>query len=118
MRPILVAFLLFLLTSCSTKYYVVRHAEKQTTPGNNDPELTDAGKQRAERLKFKLRNKKIAFIFATKTTRAMQTAAPTAAYFHLTPANYPPMTDSSFIAKLKGLNKNTLIVGHSNTVDD
>lgn len=111
-------FSLFLF-SCTTSYYVVRHAEKAAAEPNmsSDVPLSDAGKQRAEKLKEVLKNKKIAYIFSTNTIRTKTTAEPTANYFGLKTELYAK-PDSAFISKLKSLKKNTLITGHSNTVDD
>jgi len=51
--------LLFLfLGSCTTNFYVVRHAEKSSYPKEN-PELTEEGKDRAERLRVILLRKKL-----------------------------------------------------------
>lgn len=116
--------LLLLLTSCSHTYYVVRHAEKATpstgttmsTP--NDPPLSAVGEQRAQALKDALTGKKIAYIFSTNTVRTKSTAEPLRNLLSLNTQSYGPMPDSAFIARLKGLKRNTLIVGHSNTVDN
>jgi phosphohistidine phosphatase SixA len=112
------ALCLFLF-SCTTSYYIVRHAEKVTAEPNmsTDVPLTDAGKQRAKKLKEILKNKKIGYIFSTNTIRTKTTAEPTANYFGLKTELYTK-PDSVFINKLKSLKKNTLITGHSNTVDD
>lgn len=125
MKPVLfVLLIVFLVSSCSPQYYyVVRHAEKETSaPGstnmNSDPPLSADGKQRAEDLKAIMESKKIAYIYSTNYTRTKSTAEPTRAYFNLTLNNYSPVPDSAFIAKLKSLDKNVLIVGHSNTIDD
>lgn len=125
MRNCLVfAFMLALLTSCSQqRYFIVRHAEKAPTGNGSsmsatNPPLSDEGKQRAEDLKNELVTEKIGYIFSTNTLRTKETAEPTRAYFGLTTETYPPMPDDAFISKLKTLNKNTLIVGHSNTIDD
>ena len=111
-----------LFTACSRTFYIVRHTEKATIDGNNmmnnDPPLTEAGKERAEALKEILKTKKIGYIFSTNTIRTKTTAEPTRAYFNLATELYAPVPDSVFINKLKSLKKNTLIVGHSNTVDD
>ena len=122
---LLSALFALLLASCSTqRYYIVRHAEKAAVTGNaasmssTDPPLTAKGKQRAEDLKNLMQSKKIGYIFATNTIRAKETVAPTSAYFGLTTMIYPPMPDSAFITRLQELKKNTLIAGHSNTVDD
>lgn len=114
----------FLLTACSHTYYVVRHAEKGTAvPGEamtspDNPKLSPAGEQRALALKEVLKDKKVAYIFSTNTIRTQSTAEPLRALRGLKTETYRPIPDSAFIQKLKGLRKNVLIVGHSNTVDD
>jgi len=99
---------------------VVRHAEKADQEPNmtSDVPLSVAGQQRAVALKEVLKNKKISYVFSTNTIRTTTTAKPTADRFGLTIQTYGPRPDSAFIAKLKALKKNTLIVGHSNTVDE
>lgn len=119
-----VIVLLLLSASCSHTYYVVRHAEKQQPSQGvvmnspNDPPLSDAGAQRAERLKEILKHDKIRTVFSTNTTRTLTTAKPLADLEGITPVVYDLKKDSGFIPMLKGLKKNVLIVGHSNTVDD
>jgi phosphohistidine phosphatase SixA len=113
-----------ILTSCSHTYYIVRHAEKavpsagatMNTP--DDPPLSDAGTKRAEALKETLKDKQIKNIYSTNTKRTRLTAEPLSASSRLTIQTYGPRPDSLFINKLKLLSTNTLIVGHSNTVDD
>ncbi len=117
-------FLLSLISlicfSCTHAYYVVRHAEKATpAPGaGSDVALTPDGARRAGALKEILKNKKITYVFSTNTIRTKSTAQPTADYFHVSIETYGTKPDSAFIALLKSRKKNTLIVGHSNTVDD
>jgi phosphohistidine phosphatase SixA len=117
---IILSCIILVCSSCSQSYYIVRHAEKATQEANmsSDVPLTEKGKQRAEDLKKILSRKKIAFVFSTNTIRTKSTAQPTADYFHLTIEIYGPRPDSAFIALLKSKKKNTLVVGHSNTVDD
>ncbi len=119
---LLFLFISLLSTSCTTSYYIVRHAEKVPAEGSgavsSDPPLTDAGKERAEVLKDIMQTKKIGYIFSTNTNRTKSTAEPTRAYFNLETALYSPQADTAFINKLRSLKKNTLVVGHSNTVDD
>ncbi|WP_290793072.1 SixA phosphatase family protein [Flavihumibacter sp. UBA7668] len=124
MKQILpVLILSFLLTACSQKYYIVRHAEKaQESTGNamhtaGNPPLSAAGEQRAKDLAERLKQEKIQQIYSTNTSRTKQTATPTAERFSLRIETYGKI-DSAFIQQLKSLKKNTLIVGHSNTVDD
>jgi 2,3-bisphosphoglycerate-dependent phosphoglycerate mutase len=113
-------FILLIFSSCSQSYYIVRHAEKATaeTNMNSDVSLTDAGQRRAEALKEILKKKKIGYVYSTNTIRTKSTVQPTADYFKLTIEIYGPMPDTTFITKIKALKKNTVIVGHSNTVDD
>lgn len=123
MRNFLLFFsLCLLLTACSRKIYVVRHAEKAAANGNammsSDPPLTEAGKDRAESLKEVLKTKKIGYIFSTNTIRTKSTAEPVRAYYNLVTEMYPPSPDTAFIVRLRSLKKNALVVGHSNTVDD
>lgn len=114
------AFVLWAVSSFSQTFYIVRHAEKATQEPNmsSDVPLSNAGKQRADALKDLLKDKKITHIYSTNTIRTKTTAMPTADYFKLSTEVYGPRPDSAFISLLKTLKGNTLIVGHSNTVDD
>ena len=121
MRLTLVVISSLFLFSCSQTFYVVRHAEKAAAAGSamsSDVSLSDVGKQRAERLKELLKNKKIGLVYSTNTIRTKTTAEPTAYLFLLNINTYGPRPDSAFINLLKSQKKNTLVVGHSNTVDD
>src|SRR5688500_4636201 len=72
--------LLFTLSSCATKFYVVRHAEKESANSNmtSDVPLSAAGMARAEELKELLKDKKIVRIYSTDYQRTKSTAAPLA----------------------------------------
>lgn len=110
---------LFVLSSCSRSYFIVRHAEKApATNMSSDVPLSEEGKKRAERLQVVLHSKRIAYIYSTNTLRTKSTAQPTADFFKVPIETYGPFPDSSFISLLKTKKKNTLIVGHSNTIDD
>jgi phosphohistidine phosphatase SixA len=117
---IVMGLVLFVFSSCSHSYFIVRHAEKETAAsnGSTDVPLTATGQQRALALKEILKGKKIGYVFSTNTIRTKSTAQPTADYFHITPEIYGPRPDSAFITLLKTKKKNTLIVCHSNTIDD
>jgi phosphohistidine phosphatase SixA len=117
--------LLFTVTiiSCAQTFYVVRHAEKEVSDStasmmSNNPTLSKAGKQRAEALKELLKTDKIGYIFSTNTIRTLSTVEPVKNYFNLATEIYQPVPDEAFISRLLSLEKNVLIVGHSNTVDD
>ena len=113
----LVFFSCLILSSCTYKVYVVRHAEKSTSPPDN-PVLSDAGTARALSLRETLRNKKIRYIYSTNTTRTQNTAAPLGEVLHIKTVTYPARPDSNFIKTLKSNAANQLVVGHSNTIDD
>ena len=119
-RIISAPIIVLMMISCSHSYYVVRHAEKGiplvTAP--NDPPLSDAGKTRAESLKELLKSKKIRYIYSTNTIRTLSTAKPLSDAIAVPIVTYDPRKDSAFVAQLKKLKKNVLVVGHSNTIDD
>jgi phosphohistidine phosphatase SixA len=110
------------LAACQRHYYVVRHAEKVSpTSGGQpqpDPPLTERGEAMAQHLKELLLPKKIKHIFSTNTKRTLSTAAPLSQATGIQPQLYGNKPDSAFIRQLKNLKHNTLVVGHSNTVDD
>lgn len=122
-KSILLLATLFLLSCKATTYYIVRHAEKESSttmsstsmPG--DVPLSEAGKQRAQALKDLLQKENIKHVFSTNYIRTKSTAQPLADAIQVPVEIYDPK-DQQFISKLKSLNGNTLIVGHSNTVDD
>jgi 2,3-bisphosphoglycerate-dependent phosphoglycerate mutase len=113
----LFAFLLsaWALSSCTTSFYIVRHAEKSTTP-KEDPLLTEAGSQRAERLKTILEHKAIEKIYSTKTVRTLTTGKPLADAQSIQIETYEPKNQTALIETLKKSKQNTLVVGHSNTI--
>lgn len=128
MRILFLFFLLIYFSSCvSVKYFIVRHAEKEvpsagtvmTTPG--DPPLSAAGKVRAIELREELKTQNIRYIFSTNTIRTISTAQPLNNLRGATHIELYNTKDSLdyLIQKLKAIKKgNSLIVGHSNTVDD
>lgn len=107
------------LTSCTHRYYVVRHAEKAAPNAtmSSDVPLSAEGEQRAIALKNLLLNKDIDYIYATNYKRTRSTAEPLATALNTAINLYNP-SDTGFVERLKILKNNTLIVGHSNTVDD
>src|SRR5687768_17890657 len=72
-----------LFSSCTTTYYVVRHAEKEagttmtaTTVRTSDVPLSLEGERRAEALKNLLNNKSVNQIWSTNTIRTKKTVEP------------------------------------------
>lgn len=116
----LIAFItVFLLVSCKpATYFVVRHAERASSSTmTDDVPLSDAGKQRAEALKTRLQSENIRNIFSTNYVRTRSTAQPLVDAIGVPLQIYDPR-DTGFVTRLKALKGNTLVVGHSNTVDD
>lgn len=107
--------LTFGLACQSPKVYLVRHAEKSTSPAK-DPELTELGLQRAQDLAQVLGGKKIKAIYSTNTTRTRETAMPLSKKLGLAIQYYTPDTADKIVQNALKLKRNTLIVGHSNTL--
>ncbi len=94
--------------------YLVRHAEKQAD-GSRDPELTEAGKQRSERLASWLKDKDIQQVWSSDYKRTRYTAEPTLSKFGIDLIIYDPSDLTALREKLLSNRKNALVVGHSNT---
>ena len=120
MTKILFVLIIACFSSCTTTYYVVRHAEK-AAPGPNmtsDVPLSEAGEARAQALRTLLQGKKIRQIFSTNTIRTQSTARPLSEAIGVPVQVYAP-GDTAFVTRVKSGGKGAvLIVGHSNTVDD
>ena len=118
----LLAILGLCFISCSRTVYVVRHAEKITSPDSsgkmmtNDPPLSEAGKVRALVLKAELAKKNIRHIYSTNTIRTMSTAEPLSRAIKENVELYGNI--DSLINTIRSVKGNVLVVGHSNTVDD
>lgn len=121
-----VATVLFLASPAMAQpaVFLVRHAERaDTAPGATpamgaDPDLSEAGKARAESLATMLKDAKITAIFATEFKRTQQTAAPLAKALGLTVTTVPSKNTVDLVKQLKAAKGNVLVVGHSNSVPD
>jgi broad specificity phosphatase PhoE len=127
LRLLSVLCLALLLLSTATaaaqhSVFVVRHAERAdggaTGMTASDPDLSDAGKARAQSLVAALKDAGITAIFVTEFKRTQQTAAPLAAALGLQPTVVPSRDMAALIEKLKGTAGNVLVIGHSNTVPE
>ncbi|MCA1560949.1 MAG: histidine phosphatase family protein [Acidobacteria bacterium] len=103
--------------------FIVRHAERVVTkpPGTPytmiiDPDLSDAGRARAESLATLLKDAQITAIFATQYKRTQQTAAPMAKAAGLQVTIVHSDDVAGLIEKLKATAGNALVVGHSGSV--
>ena len=104
----------FFISSCTTRYYIFRHAEK--APGTGDVSLSDAGKQRAQALKEKIKGK-VQFLTSTNFKRTRETLQPLSEYSRLNIHVYNH-TDTVLLERYRKGNVSIAFAGHSNTVDD
>jgi len=99
--------------------FVVRHAERADSGGMTaaDPDLSAAGRARAESLANVLKDAGIVVVFATEFKRTQQTAAPVAKATGLSVTTAPTET-AALVEIVKATIGNVLVVGHSNTVPE
>jgi phosphohistidine phosphatase SixA len=102
--------------SKSTIVYLVRHAEK--VDQSEDPNLSEAGKERSLELSKVLKDVALVQIFSTNYKRTKETANPTAESKKITVELYDPSKLEDFAKKLKDLGGKHLVVGHSNTTPE
>src|SRR5438034_2623463 len=112
-----ISLLLATAADAAPVIFIVRHAEKATTGGNN-PGLSPAGHKRADALARILKDSQITAVFVTEFKRTQETAAPTARAAYLSPIVLPANDVPGLVAKLRALNGNALVVGHGNTIPD
>lgn len=101
-------------------FVVVRHAEK-ATDDPEDPRLSAAGLQRAQRLARLLADAPVVAVYATEFRRTRETGQPTANAHQLPVAAYfsrGPASESAARWRRDHDRGTVLIVGHSNTVPD
>lgn len=96
--------------------YLVRHAEK--SDAGRDPQLSDAGRQRALLLANMLRDAGITRIYSTDFIRTRDTAAPLASHLDLEIGIYDRQEMNAFISSLNQAGARSLVVGHSNTTPE
>lgn len=98
---------------------LVRHAEKDSAQAemSGDPDLSAAGKERAERLAKIAGKYRPGAVFSSDTKRTRQTAEPTAKRRHVEIQIYDPRKQADLVKQiLDSKTKRFLIVGHSNTI--
>ena len=108
-------FLLVATANAAPIIFIVRHAEKASS-GGNDPDLSPQGQKRAEALAHILKDSQITAVFVTELKRTQETAAPAARAAHLEPVVVPANDTGALADKLRALNGNALVVGHGNTI--
>src|SRR6266540_1348528 len=119
MKALALFLLLFLSVSIASAaepvVVIVRHGEKAAN-GGNDPDLSSAGRARADALARILKDSGIAAIFTTEFKRTQETAAPTATATHVTPTVVAAKDTAALVARLHQQNDNALVVGHGDTI--
>lgn len=113
----LLFILIFLSNSAlaGSTVYLVRHAEKITTEGVENPDLTAIGKFRAQNIAKQLSKVGITEIYSSNYNRTLQTAQPLADFLKLEIKKYDPSKLVEFAERVKSMQGTILIVGHSNT---
>src|SRR6266536_5508626 len=117
MKALALFILLFVsvpIVSAQPVIVIVRHAEKAAN-GGNDPDLSSAGRARANELARILKDSGITAIFTSEFKRTQETAAPTATATHVTPTVVAAKDTAALVARLHQLNDNALGVGHGDT---
>lgn len=119
---IVFAFCANVMAQETTTIYLIRHAEKADNSTN--PELSEAGKARAQRWAEYFKGKNIRVFYTTTYLRTLNTVLPTASVFDMTPGSSTMNSFHTYDPKgfsLKGVaekypGQNILIAGHSNTI--
>ena len=120
MKPFLISLFLFAFTPLHgqqiTTFILVRHAEK-AADASKDPELSEAGAQRALRLAAMLKETKVDAVYSTAYKRTMNTVGPLAKEKGMEVRTYDPQKTGPIDDILKNFSGGTIIVcGHSNTI--
>lgn len=126
MKYLFLSIIIIIFVSCgksqsqtdpiTTKYYLIRHAEKdKSDKTNRDPRLIAKGQERAQKWAKYFDSIKLNAVYSTNYLRTRNTAKPTADSKNLQTILYNPKTINykEFLSKTKG--QAVLIVGHSNS---
>ncbi len=118
-NPLILSVLFLFLSSCVTKYYFVRHAEKACEDCSTCG-LTPDGNLRAAALRDTLFTKGIDTIFASQCLRTQLTAKPLSLSLNKKISIYQTGQLNTFINNLRSFrsNKSILVVGHSNQIPE
>ena len=93
---------------------VVRHAEK--IDNSSDPDLSEAGLERAKQLANMLRSMQVEALYSTPYKRTRQTLGVLAENLGLSIEEYDPRNPNATLEKLKSAYGKTIVIaGHSNT---
>ncbi|MFN2475744.1 MAG: histidine phosphatase family protein [Chthoniobacterales bacterium] len=121
MRRIIYSLLLCLaiapLAAAQSQIFIARHAEKAATAADpKDPELSDAGRARAESLARILRDAGLTAVYATEYKRTQQTGIPAAQAAGIDVTTVPADETDALVAQLHNVKGSALVIAHSNTI--
>jgi broad specificity phosphatase PhoE len=124
MKRLLLAVLLLLVSApawAQATVFVVRHAERADqaeggTMSATDPDLSPAGRARAESLAAMLKDAGVRSIFVTQYKRTQQTAVPLAQRLGVAPVEVGSRDLDRLAGRVRAAAGNVLVVGHSNSV--
>ena len=103
--------------SAGPAIFIIRHAEKADST-SKDPDLSDAGRARAESIARMLRDAKITAIYVTEFKRTQETAEPLSRATGISPTVVSASATTDLVAQLKRASGNVLAVEHGNTIPD
>lgn len=98
---------------------LVRHAETDTSDAadQNDPGLSPAGAERAERLLKKIKKYRPGGVYSTNYKRTRLTVEPIAKHRKIEIQSYDPREPAQLVDQiLKSKTKRFIVSGHSNTI--
>ncbi len=103
-----------------TTIILVRHAEKNIEPTNPNPDLSPAGRARAEELVRVLRNAGVTAIYATQYGRTQQTVQPLATALGLPVRNVDSGNTAELVRQITLDHRGGVVflAGHNNTVPE
>lgn len=104
-----------------TTFILIRHAEKENgnsmSGGSKDPNLTEAGKKRADNLVSIFKNTSLQAIYSTAFIRTKDTVTPLAMAKGMTVINYEAFKQEEIDKILKDFEGGTILIcGHSNNI--
>lgn len=105
----------------TTVVFLVRHAEKAHDDDHDKargPDLTEAGRRRAESLAKVLTPAGVTRIHSTDYRRTLETARPLAEARGLAVETYDARDPDALVKRLRGSSGRHLVVGHSNTTPE
>lgn len=115
---LIISFVGMILSGCQReperKLFIFRHAEKIMI--GDDPELTQAGQERAGRLVMLLGQRSIEAIYSTPTIRTRATVTPLASGLGIPIMEYSAQEHDALINSIRSGSGDVVVVGHSNTI--